>query len=109
HVTGVQTCALPISEQFRLQRLIFLAARKAYDQMQGTFSGGREYLVYQLIRLVEEFIASDLLTVPSLFHQEPLRKRILLTLNVGRIVEHLLRYVYEHNTERFELIFDEDM
>ena len=65
-----------LPEKFRLQRLIFLAARKAYDQMKDTFSGGREYLVYQLIRLVEEFINSDRLVIPSLFHQEPLRKRI---------------------------------
>src|SRR3546814_13561488 len=76
--------------------------------MQETFSGGREYLVYQLIRLVEAFIDSDKLVIPSLFHQEPLRKRILLTLNVDRIVEYLLRYVYEQNTEKVELIFDED-
>src|SRR3546814_6798869 len=48
-----------LPEQFRLQRLIFVAARKAYGQMQETFSGGREYLVYQLIRLVEAFIDSD--------------------------------------------------
>ena len=97
-----------LPEQFRLQRLIFVAARKAYEQMQEKFSGGREYLVYQLIRLVEEFIDSDKLEIPSLFHQEPLRRRILLTLNVNRIVEYLLRYVYEQNTERVELIFDED-
>ncbi len=98
-----------LPEKFRLQRLIFLAARKAYDQTKGTFSGAREYLVYQLIRLVEAFIDSDTLVIPSLFHQEPLRKRILLSLNVDRIVEHLLRHVYEQNTESVELIFDEDM
>ena len=97
-----------LPEAFRLQRLTFLASRKAYDQMQATFKGAREYLVYQLIRLVEQFIASDKLVVPGLFNQEPLRKRILLTLNVDRIVEHLLRYVYEHNAERMELVFDED-
>lgn len=97
-----------LPEQFRLQRLIFLAARKAYEQMREGFSGGREYLVYQLIRLVEQFIDSDKLVIPSLFHQEPLRKRILLMLNVNRIVEYLLRYVYEQNVERIELIFDED-
>lgn len=97
-----------LPEQFRLQRLIFVAARKAYEQMREKFSGGREYLVYQLIRLVEEFIDSDKLVIPSLFHQEPLRRRILLTLNVNRVVEYLLRYVYEQNTEKVELIFDED-
>src|SRR3546814_19721211 len=76
--------------------------------MQETFSGGREYLVYQLIRLVEAFIDSDKLVIPSLFHPEPLRKRILLTLNVDRIVEYLLRYVSEQNTAKVELIFDEN-
>ena len=84
--------------------LIFLAARKAHDQLKDTFRGGRDYLVYQLIRLVEEFIASDRLVIPGLFHQEPLRKKILLTLNVDRIVEHLLRHVYEQNAEKLELI-----
>lgn len=86
-----------LPEAFRLQRLVFLSARKAFDQLQGMFHGGREYLAHQLIRLVEEFIASHKLVVPGLFHQEPLRKRILMTLNVDRIVEHLMRHVYEHN------------
>ena len=98
-----------LPDAFRLQRLTFLAARKAHDQLKDTFKGGRDYLVYQLIRLVEAFTASDKLVVPGLFHQEPLRKRILLTLNIDRIVEHLLRYVYEHNAERVELVFDEEM
>ncbi|MEO8460731.1 MAG: DEAD/DEAH box helicase family protein [Dokdonella sp.] len=97
-----------LPESFRLQRLTFLAARKAFDQLKPTFTGGRDYLVFQLIRLVEQFIASEKLVVPGLFHQEPLRKRILMTLNIDRIVEYLLRYVYEQNVERMELVFDED-
>jgi type III restriction enzyme len=98
-----------LPEAFRLQRLTFVAARKAFDQLKTTFTGGRDYLVFQMIRLVEQFMASDRLVVPGLFHQDPLRKRILMALNIDRIVEHLLRYVYEHNAERVELVFDEDM
>jgi type III restriction enzyme len=97
-----------LPEAFRLQRVTFLAARKAFDQIRGNFSGNPEFLVVQLIRIVEEFIASDKLDIPSLFHQDALRKRILITLNIDRVVQHLLRYVYEHNSERMELIFDED-
>lgn len=97
-----------LPDEFRLQRLTFVAARKGFEQLSGTFSGARDYLVFQLIRLIEQFIASDKLIVPGLFHQEPLRKRILLTLNIDRIVEHVLRYVYEHNAERVELVFDGD-
>ncbi len=97
-----------LPEGFRLQRLTFLAARKAFDTLQGRFSGQREYLVFQLIRLVEEFFQSDRLNIPSLFHQDPLRKRILFALNIDLIVQHLLRYVTEQNCERLEPVFDEE-
>jgi type III restriction enzyme len=76
--------------------------------MQGRFTGNREYLLYQLIRLVEQFFESDKLRIPSLYHQEPLRKRILFALNIDTIVQHLLRYVNEQNQERIEPVFDEE-
>jgi type III restriction enzyme len=97
-----------LPEEFRLQRLTFLAARKAFETLQGRFQGQREYLVFQLIRLAEEFFASDRLDIPSLFHQDPLRKRILLALNIDMAVQHLLRYVSEQNRERLEPVFDEE-
>lgn len=97
-----------LPEGFRLQRLTFQAARKAFEELGGRFSGNREYLVFQLIRLVEQFIAGNRLVIPSLFHQEPLRKRILLALNVDIIVHHLLRFVREQNQERIEPVFDEE-
>lgn len=60
--------------------------------------------MFQLIRLVEQFFESDLLNIPSLFHQEPLRKRILFALNIDLIVQHLLSFVTEQNCERLELV-----
>lgn len=97
-----------LPEEFRLQRLTFKAARKAFDEIGQKFKGNREFLVVQLIRLVEEFLASDKLKIPSLFHQEPLRKRILLALNIDIVVQHLLRFVIEQNQERIEPVFDEE-
>jgi len=97
-----------LPEDFRLQRLTFRAARKAFDDLSGRFKGNREYLVVQLIRLIEEFLASHKLVIPSLFHQEPLRKRILLALNIDLIVQHLLRYVGEQNLEHIEPVFDKE-
>lgn len=97
-----------LPEEFRLQRLIFRSAQKAFDEVQGKFTGSREYLIFQLIRLVEKFITSDRLQIPSLYHQEPLRKRILISLNLDLVVQHLLRFVNEQNLERFEPVFDED-
>jgi type III restriction enzyme len=97
-----------LPEEFRLQRLTFRAARKAFEDLSGRFKGHRDYLVVQLIRLIEEFLDSDRLSIPSLYHQEPLRKRILLALNVDLIVQHLLRYVSEQNLEHIEPVFDEE-
>lgn len=105
-ITAIKLEELP--DEFRLQRLTFQAARKAYDQMQGKFPGTPEYLAFQLIRLIEEFLASDRLEVPSLFHQEPLRKRILVASSMDRIVQHLLRFLIPQNQERMEPVFDEE-
>lgn len=97
-----------LPEEFRPQRLLFVAARKAFAEMQPNFTGNREYLMVQLIRLSEQFFGSDRLAIPSLFHQEPLRKRILIALSMDRIVQHVLTYVHERNFERMEPVFDQE-
>ncbi len=105
-ITSIDLEKLP--DEFRLQRLIFTAGRKAFEQMQARFKGRPEYLVLQLVRIVEQFLASDRLQIPSDYHSEPLRRRILISLNMDLVVQHLMRYVTEQNLERAELVFDED-
>jgi len=97
-----------IPEGFRLQRLIFRAAHKASKYLLANFSGTREYLLFQLVRLLEAFLASDKLDIPSMYHQEPVRRRILIGLNLDLIVQHLLRHVRQQNTERLQPVFDEE-
>ncbi len=96
-----------LPDEFRQQRLVFKAARKAFETVEHAFRGNREFLLVQLVRLTEQFLASDKLVIPSLFHNEPLRKRILVSLNMDRVVQHLLRHVSEQNLERLEPVFDE--
>jgi len=105
-ITEIDLEKLP--DEFRLQRIVFHAARKAYEQLRARFTGTPEYLAFQLIRLIERFLLSDRLNVPSLFHQDPLRKRILISLNMDAVVQHLLRYLIEQNQERIEAVFDEE-
>ncbi|HLS99199.1 MAG TPA: DEAD/DEAH box helicase family protein [Porticoccaceae bacterium] len=95
-----------LPEEFRLQRLLFLAARKAFAELKGGYPAGQEYLIQQLIRLVEQFYNSNRLDIPSLFHQEPLRKRILVALSIDTIVGHVVAQLQQHNTERLEPVFD---
>ncbi len=105
-ITAIDLETLP--DEFRQQRLIFTAVRKLFANMQGRFKGGPEYLSLQLVRIVERFIASDKLRIPSHFHQDALRKRILISLNIDRIVQHLDRHLSEDNREHVEPVFDED-
>jgi type III restriction enzyme len=97
-----------LPEEFRLQRLIFQAARKGFAVLKGSFKGNEDFLAFQLIQLVEAFLKSDGLDIPSLFHQDPLRRRILLALNMDLVVQHLLRFVTQQNTTKLEPIYDEE-
>ena len=76
-------------------------------QNADSFSGDKQFLAIQLIRIVEEFLASDKLVIPSLWHQDPTRKQILFALNMDTVVGHVSRFVSAQNTEKLAAIFDE--
>jgi len=105
-VSQIDLAALP--DGFRLQRLVFVAARKAFTSLRGSFHGNEDYLLLQLVRLVEAFLKSDRIDIPSLFHNDPLRRRILIALNIDGVVQHLMRFVTEQNTTELAPIFDEE-
>jgi hypothetical protein len=96
-------------QDFRLQNLIFRAARKLYLQNADVFGGDKQYLAVQLIRIVEQFLDSDKLDIPSLWHQDSVRRRLLFALNMDTVVAHVSRYVTEQNIERQELVFNEHL
>jgi type III restriction enzyme len=102
--TNIDLSQLP--EEFREQRIVFQAARKAFDQLAGKFTGNREYLVFQLIRLVEQFLGSKKLVIQSLFHAEGVRRRILVALNMDLIVQHVVKHVQQQNVASIEPVFD---
>ena len=105
-VTAIDLEKLPGG--FRLQRLVFQAARKAFAELRQGFSGTQEYLAVQLVRIVETVLQSDRLEIPSLFHSDPLRRRILIALNIDLVVQHVRSNVTEQNTERLTPVFDEE-
>lgn len=96
-----------LARRFRMQRITFEAARDVFDQMAPTWSGSREDLLTQLVGLVETFLASDRLTIsPELFDQDSRRRRLLLTLNMNRIVRHLWSAIRHENTQDLTPVFD---
>ncbi|MFN3864069.1 MAG: hypothetical protein ACK4RT_07285 [Erythrobacter sp.] len=105
-MTAIDLSALP--EEFRLQLITFVTARKAFATLQSSFRGTEEYLVFQLIRLIEKFLGSDRIVIPSLLHQDPVRRRILIALNMDIVVQHMLRFVTEQNVTALAPIYDEE-
>ena len=95
-----------LPEEFRLQRLVFKAAQRAFEMLQTQFKGQREYLLFQLVQLMQQFLASEKIDIPSLFHQDPLRQRILFSLHIDLLTQHLMQYVFQQNSERLEPVFD---
>ncbi|NKX41278.1 DEAD/DEAH box helicase family protein [Rhodobacteraceae bacterium R_SAG2] len=105
-VSSIDLEKLP--DGFRLQRLVFQAARKGFAGLTHSFKGSEDLLAAQLVRIVEEFIGSGALQIPSLFHSDPLRRRILIALNIDLVVQHLMQSVFEQNRTKLTPIFDEE-
>jgi type III restriction enzyme len=98
-----------LAREFRQQRIVFETARDVFDQMRPSWRGGRELLLAQLVRIVEEFIRSEHIAIsPPLFYQDELRRRIIITLNMSRIVQHVWDAVRQENTEKLMPVFDRD-
>ena len=98
-----------LAREFRTQRIIFEAARDVFDQMQHAWRGSREVLLAQLVRIVEQFIASDRITItPAMFDQDDLRRRLIITLNMSRVVQHIWEAVRQENIEKLIPVFDRD-
>jgi type III restriction enzyme len=96
-----------LAERFRFQKIVFEVARDIYDQMRPTWKGTKENLLAQVIRLVERFITSPLLEInPPLFYRDEMRRRVMLTLNMGRIVQHVFEQIRFGNTVTVEPVFD---
>src|SRR5579875_3410786 len=98
-----------LAREFRTQRIIFETARDVFDQSKHTWQCNREVLLVQLVRIVEQFIRSDRISIfPPLFYQDELRRRLIVTLNMSRVVQHVWEAVRQENTERLIPIFDRD-
>ena len=98
-----------LAKEFRTQRIIFETARDVYDQMQTNWRGGKAFLLAQLVRLVEQFIRSDKISItPALFVHDDLKRRLIITLNMTKVVQHIWEAIRFENTEKLEPVFDRD-
>ncbi len=98
-----------LAQKFRMQRIIFETARDVFDLMRPGWKGNREYLLAQVIRLVEKFIASGRIVItPDLFNQDDIRRRLVITLNMNKVVQHIWDAIRSANVVTLVPVFDTD-
>jgi len=96
-----------LAEKFRMQRIVFETARDVFDQMKpDNWKGDKFELLAQVVHLVDEFIASDKIRINPPNWCDDLQRRILITSNMGRVVQHIWQAIYFQNTESTALVSD---
>ena len=98
-----------LAKEFRSQRIAFETAADVFEQAENNWKGRREYLLAQVVRLVQDFIDSDKVFVtPSLFNNDEIKRRLVVTLNMTKLVQHIWDAIRLENTEKRNLVLDRD-
>ncbi|MGA2227657.1 MAG: DEAD/DEAH box helicase family protein [Syntrophobacteraceae bacterium] len=96
-----------IAEKFRIQTIVFEAAKRIFNSEKPNWKGTEGFFLAQIIRLVDDFIhGGKLIIQDSLFRQDELRRRVLILLNINRIVQHVWNGIRAENSETVVPVFD---
>lgn len=97
-----------IEDKFRLQTIIFRVAQKIYNNEKPGWKGRPEIFLIQLIRIVEEYINSGRIMVKTdLFNQDERKKKILILLNMNKVVQNIWEAIRTENTVKRMPVFDD--
>ena len=98
--------------QSRLQTIVFDVAREVFESESGRcgWKGSPALLMAQIVRLIEEFIASDRVVVePPLFAQDKERRKLVIAMQMMRIVRHFSQAIrFRQGIDEPQAIFDEE-
>jgi type III restriction enzyme len=97
-----------LGKRYRKQTVIFEVTRDVYDQMKPVWSGNKEILLGQLVKITEEFIDSKKMMIKSEYYKEEIRKNLLILLNMNKIVQHLMNAIIFQNSEDVIPVFDKE-
>ena len=109
-ITKIDSISLEgLAREFRTQKIVFETARDVYDQMRPTWPGDRMFLLAQLVRIVERLMRSGRIVVtPEPFAAGDLKRRLVVTLNMTKVVQHIWEAIRHENAARIEPVFDRD-
>lgn len=99
-----------IAEETRVQSIVFRIASTIYNsEKRQDWKGSKEVFLVQVVRLVERFIDSDKIRIKhDLFHQDNSKRKILIILNMNKIIQHIWTEIRAENTQKLTPIFDRE-
>lgn len=91
----------------RLQKIVFEMAQETYERMRPDWKGSKEVLLAQLVGLIEQFIDSGGIVIsPKPSNQGD--RRVMLILNMSKVLNHLWQAIRFENAEKLRPVFDQD-
>lgn len=99
-----------IAKETRIQTIVFRIASTIYNsEKRPEWKGSKEIFLAQVVRLVGLFIDSDKIRIKhDLFHQDDSKRKILIILNMSKIIQHIWSAIRAENTQRLTAIFDKE-
>jgi len=91
-----------------MQKIILETVRDVYEQMGTVWKGDKQHLMAQLFKIVEGYLGSGKVQILNVPKEEDAVRRIILTLNMTKIVQHLFEAIRFENTEKRELVLDKE-
>ena len=89
-----------LNKDIRLQRIIFVAAKDVYEKMSPNWKGNKEFLIAQVVRIVEEFISSGKIDVINTADGDALRRKMTILFNMSKVVNHVWDSITSQNASR---------
>ncbi len=99
-----------IAEDTRVQSIVFRIASTIYNsEKKPDWKGSKEIFLAQVVRIVEQFIDSDKIRIKNdLFQHDDSKRKILIILNMNKIVQHIWTAIRSENTEKLTPVFDKE-
>lgn len=99
-----------IAEDTRVQTIVFRIASTIYNsEKRPDWKGSKEIFLAQVVKIVDEFIQSDKIRVKNdLFYQDNSKRKILIILNMNKIIQHVWSAIRAENTAKLTPVFDKE-
>ena len=99
-----------IAQETRVQTIVFRIASDIYNAEQKPgWKGSKAVFLVQVVRLVEAFMQAEKITINhDLFHRQDSAWKILIMLNLSKIIQHIWSAIRVDNSEKLVPVFEQE-